>query len=98
MNAAERRAALEKFGNFHEVDPDLITEVLIDELPAVVWTLGELVEVKYYAPQFEGEPTLFHHKFRTTSRPLLTVTPEERLFIAGGRYRVDERRGIVDRR
>ena len=98
MNQADRKAALAKFARFHDVDPDQIVEIDIDELPAAVWTLGELVEVTYYAPKFEGSPTLFHHKFKARSRPLLTVTPTDQLFITGGRYRVDDRRGIVDRR
>lgn len=98
MNKAQREEALAKFGEFHDVDPDRIIEIEIDELPAAVWTLGELVDVTYYAPNFEGAPTLFRHKFRVKARPLLTVTPEQKLFIAGGRYRVDERRGIVDQR
>lgn len=98
ISAARRDDAVAKFELFHDSGPQQIIEITIDELPAAVWSLGELVEVKYYAPNFEGKPTLFHHKFRATARPLLTVTPEKKLFIAGGRYQVDDRRGIVDQR
>ena len=98
ISAARRNDAIAKFAQFHDVDPDQIVEITIDELPAAVWTLGELADVTYYAPNFEGKPTLFRHKFRATARPLLTVTPEHKLFITGGRYRVDDRRGIVDQR
>ncbi len=95
MNHAE---ALAKFERFHNADPDRVIEVMIDELPDAVWMLGDLVEVTYYAPNFDGEPTLFRHKFLKRARPQLTVTPEQKLFIVGGRYEVDDRRGIVEQR
>ena len=98
VTAARRNDAIAKFAQFHDVDPDQIVEITIDQLPAAVWTLGELVEVSYYAPNFEGAAALFRHKFSVKARPLLTVTPEEKLFIAGGRYRVDDQRGIMDER
>lgn len=98
ITAARRDEAIAKFEMFHDSGPQRIIEITIDELPAAVWTLGELVELTYYAPNFEGAEALFRHKFRVKARPLLTVTPEQKLFIAGGLYRVDDQRGIMDQR
>ncbi len=97
-SAARRDDAVANFKQFHDVEPEQIVEITIDKLPAAVWTLGELVELTYYAPNFEGAEALFRHKFSAKARPLLTVTPEQKLFIAGGRYRVDDQRGIMDQR
>jgi len=95
LKGAEQAA--DDFEAFHWGEqPDGTELVRMSQPPAVIWQLGELVEVVYEATK-GGELAEWQHAFKG-KRPILAFgrQPKGRgaLHIVGGTYRVTER-GIV---
>lgn len=60
-----------------------------------VQVLGRLLSVTYDGT-LQGQDALWKHEFKEDAQPLLTADSTGRLFLVGGRYRVDDV-GIVDK-
>jgi hypothetical protein len=88
---AELRNAAERFQAFHWDDPPDGSEVVRVPLivpGAVLWQLGELVEV-HYRTHKRGKRATWWHAFQTPL-PVLACTSEgrPRLVVVGGGYKV----------
>ena len=71
------------------------TEINVPPPKGGVQVLGRLLSVTYDGT-LQGQDALWEHKFSEGAQPMLTADEVGRLFLVGGRYRVDDV-GIVDK-
>lgn len=95
LQTAAERDAVARFEAFHGHDAMEVIAIDFPKNPRALYTLGELDTIAYNAI-IDGERSLYVHKFKKKSRPLLCGNSDgTQLFLIGGSYSITDR-GIVD--